>query len=71
MQQFQYCYFVIFGESTSSDVIVILTNRKRRTGPVEKAVLHVLPKLIPAIAYQYLVTLLEVTPLEFCQYLWH
>jgi len=50
---------------------VILTDIKRRAGPVAIAVLHVSPKLIPTTAYQYLVTPLEVTALEFGQYLWH
>ena len=71
MQRFQYYYFIIFGESASSDVIVILTDIKRSADPVAIAVLHVSPKLIPATAYQYLVTPLEVTVLEFVQYLWH
>ena len=44
---FQYYYFIIFGKSALSDVIVILTNMKRRAGPVAIAVLHVSPKLYP------------------------
>jgi len=71
MQQWFQYYFIIFGESALSDVIVILTDMKRRAGPVAIAVLYVSPKLIPTTAYQYLVTLLEVTALEFGQYFWH